>query len=72
MLLRDAERMVRTMLAQKIDLAYIRHYLQEAYQLDDKTIDQAVAKVQPPKPKSSAQKPVKDEDKSKLRKQTFY
>jgi hypothetical protein len=44
---RDLERLVRTFIGQKLDLAYIRHYLVETYQLDLKTADEIIAKVAP-------------------------
>ncbi len=36
---REMERLVRSMLRQKVDPGYIRHYLQAEYQADDKLID---------------------------------
>ncbi len=44
---RDLERLVRTFIGQKLDPAYIRHYLVETYQLDLKTADDIIAKVAP-------------------------
>ena len=43
--LRDVERLARSMNAQRLDPAYIRHYLIETYQVDDKLIDQVFATV---------------------------
>ena len=36
---KDLERVVRSMVRQKLDPEYIRYYLIETYQLDAKTID---------------------------------
>lgn len=44
---RDIERLVRTMVAQRVDREYIRHYLQETYQLDDKSLDEVLNKMCP-------------------------
>lgn len=57
---RDLERLARSLVAQKTDVSYIRHYLIENYQVDDKLVDQIFAKlgIKPaPKP---GQKPGKD------------
>ena len=35
---------MRTFKRQKLDVAYIRHYLQETYQVDNATIDQVLEK----------------------------
>jgi hypothetical protein len=43
--MRDVERLARSMNAQRLDPAYIRHYLQETYQVDDKIIDQVFLAV---------------------------
>lgn len=43
--LKDVERLARSLNAQRMDPAYIRHYLQETYQVDDKIIDQVFATV---------------------------
>ena len=43
--IRDMERLSRSMAAQRLDPAYIRHYLQETYQLDDKSIDTIFANL---------------------------
>ncbi len=43
--LRDVERLARSLNAQRLDPAYIRHYLQDTYQVDDKLIDQVFATV---------------------------
>lgn len=36
---KDLERVVRSMMRQKLDPEYVRYYLIETYQLDAKTID---------------------------------
>ncbi len=43
--IRDVERMARTFVAQKLDQEYIRHYLQESYQIDNATIDIVFEKI---------------------------
>jgi hypothetical protein len=43
--LRDVERMARTFVAQKLEPDYIRHYLQESYQVDNETIDLVFEKI---------------------------
>jgi ABC-type sugar transport system ATPase subunit len=40
MYIRDLERLVRTLHRQRCDHLYIRHYLQETYQVTDAIIDQ--------------------------------
>lgn len=37
---KDIERLVRTLIRQKTDVAYIRHYLLEEYRLTDALIDE--------------------------------
>jgi ATP-dependent protease HslVU (ClpYQ) ATPase subunit len=44
---RDVERLVRTMVAQRVDREYIKHYLQETYQLDDKAVEEVLNKLAP-------------------------
>jgi hypothetical protein len=44
---RELEKLARSFLAQKMDVAYVRHYLMETYQLDVKTADEIIAKVAP-------------------------
>ena len=39
------ERIVRMFMAQKLDRDYIRHYLEEEFQLDRKTCDQVFERV---------------------------
>ncbi len=68
---RDLERLVRSLTAQKTDAAYIRHYLIENFQVDDKLVDQIFAKlgIRPaPKP---GQKPVKDDNADRRSRQGF-
>ncbi|MBA3845475.1 MAG: hypothetical protein H0X45_02395 [Planctomycetes bacterium] len=36
---RDLEKLARSLAAQKLEIEYIRHYLQESYQVDAKTVD---------------------------------
>ncbi len=43
MYLKDVERLVRTLIRQKTDIAYIRFYLQEEYRLTDAQIDEVFA-----------------------------
>ena len=45
---RELERQARSFVAQKLDRAYILHYLMETYQLDQKTADEIITKVSPP------------------------
>ena len=73
---RDIERLVRTFVAQKLELEYIRHYLMESYQLDPRTIDQILEKVgvkldKGPRGPGKGPEP-KGPDKGKLSKQSFY
>jgi hypothetical protein len=42
---KDVERLARLMVAQKLDAVYIRHYLQETYQYDNKVIDLLFTKL---------------------------
>jgi hypothetical protein len=42
---RDVERLGRLLQAQRLEPEYIRHYLQETYQLDQKTIDALFTKL---------------------------
>lgn len=39
---RELERLVRSLQAQKVDREYIRHYLKETYQVDDKIVEQVL------------------------------
>ena len=57
---REMERLVRSMLRQKVDPSYIRHYLQAEYQADDKLIDIIFRKlnvIESNDPKRAAAKP---------------
>jgi hypothetical protein len=57
---RDIERVVRSMMAQKVEAAYIRHYLIENYQIDNKLVDQVFERLGvkvPPKPGQKVTKP---------------
>jgi hypothetical protein len=45
MYVKDLERLVRSMVRQKLDPEYIRHYLVETYQLASKTVDEVFATV---------------------------
>ncbi len=45
MFTRDIERLVRSLAAQKTGPDYIRHYLQDTYQLDNATIDKVFTKL---------------------------
>lgn len=71
---RDIERLVRTFIAQKLDVEYIRHYLMESYQLDPRTIDQVLEKVGVKTGKGGPGKgpEPKGPDKGKVSKQSFY
>ncbi len=51
---RDYEKLARSMAAQKLEIEYIRHYLQEAYQLDKNTIDYVFDRIGLGKKKSGA------------------
>jgi hypothetical protein len=53
---RDIERLARSLNAQRVDPEYIRHYLQETYQVDDKLIDTVFATVGVGKKKGMAPK----------------
>jgi hypothetical protein len=44
---RDLERLVRTLVGQKLDREYISHYLVETYQIDLKTATNIIDKVAP-------------------------
>ena len=44
---RELERQARSFLTQKMDVAYVRHYLMETYAIDHKTADEIIAKVAP-------------------------
>ena len=42
---KDMERLARSLVGQKLELIYIRHYLIDNYQIDNKTVDAIVAKL---------------------------
>jgi len=68
---RDIERLARSLVAQKVDADYIRHYLVENYQVDNKLVDVIFAKLgirPPPKP---GQKQVKDGNADRRSRQGF-
>ena len=62
---RDLERVVRSLVAQKTDAVYIRHYLIENFQVDDKVVDQVFAKLNIRPPAKPGQKPGKDDRRSR-------
>jgi hypothetical protein len=45
MFVKDLERLVRSMVRQRLEPDYIRHYLIETYQLANKTVDEVFATV---------------------------
>ena len=54
---KDVERLARSMIGQKLEYLYIKHYLQETYQLDAKLVEQILDKLgmqPPPKPGEKA------------------
>ena len=53
---RDLERLVRSLVAQKTDATYIRHYLIETYQVDNALVDQLFAKLGVKSPTKPGQK----------------
>lgn len=57
---RDLERVVRSLVAQKTDATYIRHYLIETFQVDNQLVDQIFAKLGVRPPAKPGQKPGKD------------
>ena len=64
---RDLERLARSLQAQKTDATYIRHYLIENYQVDNKLVDQIFAKLNiRPEPKPG-QKPSPTDGNADLR-----
>ncbi len=71
---KDIERVARMMEAQKLDPIYIRHYLQETYGLDEKSIDGLFEKLGIGKPKGLKEgAPVKKvAPENKLGKSKFY
>ena len=42
---RDMERLARSMAGQKVDRAYISHYLIETYQIDQATVEQILERA---------------------------
>ena len=42
---RDMERLARSLAGQKVDRAYIAHYLIETYQIDVKTVEQILERA---------------------------
>jgi hypothetical protein len=58
---KDLERLTRSLVGQKLELTYIRHYLIENYQIDNKTVDQIFEKLNLRMPLKPGQKaPPKD------------
>ena len=57
---RDLERVVRSLVAQKTEATYIRHYLIENYQVDNALVDQLFAKLGIKPATKPGQKPGKD------------
>ncbi len=53
---KDLERLARSLAAQKLELAYIRHYLIENYQIPNKTVDDIFAKLNLKEPLKAGQK----------------
>lgn len=67
---KDLERVARSMLAQKIEVEYIRHYLIEAYQIDNKMVDHIFERIgYAPKLAKGAKPPPKE---GGVKRQTFY
>jgi len=58
---KDLERVTRSLLASKVDLNYIRHYLIENYQVDNAIVDQIYQRLNVRVPLKPGQKaPPKD------------
>jgi hypothetical protein len=67
------ERLVRTMVAQKLDIVYVRCYLQETYQLTEPQIDEILRRMNilPPVGTKGGGGP-KAGEAIKIRKQGFF
>lgn len=67
---KDLERVARSMLAQKIEVEYVRHYLIETYQIDNKMVDHIFERIgYAPKQVKGAKPPAKE---GGVKRQTFY
>lgn len=72
---KDIERLARAMLRQRLDLAYIRHYLMEQYQLDAATVERLLERIgalKPPDPLRAPKAAERPEAQPKITKQGFY
>jgi hypothetical protein len=69
---KDVERLARAFVRQKLDPAYVRHYLMEHFQLDAAAIDDLLLKIGAVKPPPIDRPgPVKKAD-DKVKKQGFF
>lgn len=66
------ERMVRMMVAQKLDLLYIRCYIQETYQLTNAQVDDILRRLNILPPPGVKNGPLKEGEAVKIKKQAFF
>jgi hypothetical protein len=74
MFIRDLERLARTMAKQKMEASYIRHYLMETYQIENKIVDQIFTRIgisDKPAPKGKAAAPSADPMGDRRKRQGF-
>lgn len=70
---KDIERVARGMIAEHLEVDYIRFYLMESYQLDRKTADLILEKIGAVEPTRGPKGPGKPAEKNpKVAKQSFY
>jgi len=67
---KDIERIARSMFGQKLEYDYVRYYLMEAFQLDEKAIDQVFDRIGIAKPVKGRNGQV--EQPKKPTRQNFY
>ncbi|MCS6969698.1 MAG: hypothetical protein RMM29_02295 [Planctomycetota bacterium] len=74
---KDVERLARALVRQRLDLAYVRHYLMEQFQLDAATVErllERIGAIKPPDPFAPGKKrePEPSSERDKIRKQGYY
>ncbi len=72
MFIRDIERLARTLVAQKCEPEYIRYYLIDTYQIDDKTVDHIFDRIGLNKSPSKAKPAIKADPQADRRKRQGF
>ncbi len=69
---KDLERVARSMLGQRLEIEYVRFYMIETYQLDEKSVDHILERIGYQPKVAKGAKPPPKESGGGVKRQTFY